>query len=479
MNIFKKILKQSEYSNKKILLDNQFTYKDLHKLILEYSVFLKSKLKTGEIICLILPYSIDFMAIMVSARINGNTLCVLNPDQTDFEKNYILNQVNFSMIISEKKINKKYQILKKFYFYKKKEKIKKKLNQSDAFIIFTSGTTTNPKGAILTDDSIKNNIIGIINQLKLTTKDKTIIYSPPNYAMGISQVVTFLYLKSSFLFDLNGTKFVDNFLNKLKKNKISILNLNIASFKFLKIFKKNFKIPSLKIVMCGGMKITPTDAEDIFNFFGNKYIANFYGCTENSPRISHFIFSKKELNKLKNLDFLPVGKSIKGTKISIKKNSKKNDKKNYGEIILSGNSLMRGYLSSKKNVQKISFYKTRDIGYFSSNKNLFVKGRLDNIFKSGNEKISPEEIEDKINLLFNNRTFIVGKMRHPILNWKPILIVEGKKNKSDKILLQKLENKLSNFKLPSEIYYLKSFFRNNYGKIDRKKIFNYISKHVN
>ena len=110
---------------------------------------------------------------------------------------------------------------------------------------------------------------------------------------------------------------------------------------------------------------------------------------------------------------------------------------------------------------------------------MFVKGRLDNIFKSGNEKISPEEIEDKINLLFNNRTFIVGKMRHPILNWKPILIVEGKKNKSDKILLQKLKNKLSNFKLPSEIYYLKSFFINNNGKIDRKKIFNYISKHVN
>ena len=264
MNIFKKILKQSKYSNKKILLDNQFTYKDFHKLILEYSVFLKSKLKTGEIICLILPYSIDFMAIMVSARINGNTLCVLNPDQTDFEKNYILNQVNFSMIISEKKINKKYQILKKFYFYKKKEKIKIKLNQSDAFIVFTSGTTSNPKGAILTDNSIKNNIIGIIDQLKLTTKDKTIIYSPPNYAMGISQVITFLYLKSSFLFDLNGTKFVDNFLNKSKKNKISILNLNIASFKFLKIFKKNFKIPSLRIVMCGGMKITPTDAEDIF-----------------------------------------------------------------------------------------------------------------------------------------------------------------------------------------------------------------------
>ena len=294
--------------------------------------------------------------------------------------------------------------------------------------------------------------------------------------MGISQVITFLYLKCSFLFDVNSIKFVNNFLNKIKKNKISILNLNIASFKYLKIFKKNFKIPSLRTIMCGGMKMTPIDAMQIFNFFGNKYIANFYGCTENSPRVSHFKFSKNQLKKYRNFDFLPVGKAIKGTKIIIK--ASKNSR-NHGEIILSGNSLMRGYLNMTSNIKKTLIYKTNDIGFFSLDRKLFVTGRLDNIFKSGNEKISPEEIEDKISPFLKNRTFIIAKKKHTILNWKPILIVEGKKTESDKNLLENLEKNLSNFKLPSEIYYLKFFFRNSYGKIDRKNIFNYITNNVN
>ena len=476
MNIFQKIVKQSRFSNKKIFLDQDYTYNDLYNLTKEYLFFFKSKLKTGEIICLVLTYSIDFIAIVLSARINGNVICILNPNQTEFEKNSILSQVSYSMIISEKNFNLKNQRLNNFYYYENKKKVKKKLKKDDAFIVFTSGTSTNPKGAILTNNSIKNNVNGIIDQLNLNSNDKTIIYSPPNYAMGISQVITFLYLKCSFLFDVNSIKFVNNFLNKIKKNKISILNLNIASFKYLKIFKKNFKIPSLRTIMCGGMKMTPIDAMQIFNFFGNKYIANFYGCTENSPRVSHFKFSKNQLKKYRNFDFLPVGKAVKGTKINIKvsKNSK-----NHGEIILSGNSLMRGYLNMTSNIKKTLIYKTNDIGFFSLDRKLFVTGRLDNIFKSGNEKISPEEIEDKISPFLKDRTFIIAKKKHPILNWKPILIVEGKKTKSDKNLLENLEKNLSNFKLPSEIYYLKFFFRNSYGKIDRKKIFNYITNNVN
>ena len=71
--------------------------------------------------------------------------------------------------------------------------------------------------------------------------------------------------------------------------------------------------------MSGGMKMTPNNAKEIFDFFGNKYLVNFYGCTENSPRVSHFKFTKNQLSKFKELEFLPVGKPIKGTKVIIKK----------------------------------------------------------------------------------------------------------------------------------------------------------------
>ncbi len=475
MNIFKEIFLKSKSSKKKILLDKNYTYSDLYNLTDEYLSFFKLNLKSREIISVISDYSIDFIAIILSARINGNILCILNPNSTDFEKKNILYQSNYSMVITDRKIIKTSKKFKNI-FYKKRKK-HKKLNKDDAFIVFTSGTTSYPKGAILTNKSIENNVKGIIHQLKFISRDRTIIYTPPNYAMGISQIITFTYLKCSFVFDNNGIKFANDFLDKIRKYKITILNLNLASFKYLRFYKNKYISPFLKIVMCGGMKMHPDDAKEIFNFFDNKYLVNFYGCTENSPRISHFKITKKQLKRFRDLKLLPVGQLLKGTKIFIKK-LKKNDKKDFGEIYLKGNSLMRCYLNSKNFQKKIVSYNTKDIGFFSSNY-LFVIGRSDNIFKSGNEKISPEEVEDKIRPYIKNRTFIIIKKKHQILNWQPVLVIEGKEIKSDKTLLDNLNKKISNFKVPKDILYLNKLDRNSYGKIDRKKIFENVSNYEN
>jgi long-chain acyl-CoA synthetase len=475
MNIFKQIHKKSKLSKKKVLLDQKYSYSDLYLLTNEYYLFFKSKLTQGQIISLILPYSIDFIAVILAARLNKNILCVLNSDNTNFEKNDILNQSKYSMIISDKQFSKKNKIFKTFYYKLKKNKFK--LNNNDAFIVFTSGTTSKPKGAILTNNSLENNIKGIIKQLKFESKDRTIIYTPPNYAMGISQVLTFIFLNSSFLFDNQGIKFTNNFLKKIKEYKITILNLNVASFKYIKLFKKSFKLTNLRLVMGGGMKMTSNDAKEIFKFFGNKYVVNFYGCTENSPRISHFIFTKNDLKKFGSNEILPVGKPLSGTKIIISKIN--NDIKDLSEVNLEGNSLMRAYLNNNSLIKNISSYNTKDVGFISNDKNLYIVGRLDNIFKSGNEKISPEEIEDKIRPLLTNRTFIIIKQKHKILNWQPVLVVEGRKIFSDKHLNLKFEKNLSNFKIPKETYYLNLFYRNTYGKIDRNKIFNHFLNYDN
>ena len=72
------------------------------------------------------------------------------------------------MLISDKKFSKNNKKFKNYFYKLKKNKFR--LNKNDAFIIFTSGTTSKPKGAILTDESLKNNIKGIIKQLNLNQK---------------------------------------------------------------------------------------------------------------------------------------------------------------------------------------------------------------------------------------------------------------------------------------------------------------------
>ena len=66
------------------------------------------------------------------------------------------------MLLSEK-VRKNKKKINNFYYEIRKSK--KVLNKVDAFIVFTSGTTAKPKGAILTDSSVKNNVLGIIKQL--------------------------------------------------------------------------------------------------------------------------------------------------------------------------------------------------------------------------------------------------------------------------------------------------------------------------
>ena len=65
MNIFKQIQKKSQFSNKKVLLDQKYSYSDLYLLINEYYLFFKSNLEKGQIISLVLPYSLDFISIII------------------------------------------------------------------------------------------------------------------------------------------------------------------------------------------------------------------------------------------------------------------------------------------------------------------------------------------------------------------------------------------------------------------------------
>ena len=157
-------------------------------------------------------------------------------------------------------------------------------------LIYTSGTTKKAKGVMLSTEAISSNVIAINNNINLKKSDSGIILSPPAYAMGISQVLSFLFAKSKFIFLNSGLRFPYELKKKLLlKYKISIVNLSISAFKiFFYNFKKNEKMNFVKLVMAGGMQFTKKDFIDYKSKFPKAQIINFYGCTENSPRISHY-----------------------------------------------------------------------------------------------------------------------------------------------------------------------------------------------
>ena len=371
-------------------------------------------------------------------------------------------------IISKKKNEKNY--LK--FCYRITSSKKKIINSK--FIIYTSGTTNKAKGVLISTKAISNNVFGINKNLEIKSKDRGIIFSPPAYAMGVSQILTFMFSQCSISLHNLGVKFPTQLINKINKYKISVLNISISALRIIKRFISNKKsFQNVRLVMSGGMQFTVNELNLYKKIFPKAKMINFYGCTENSPRVSHhYIKSNKNYKGV-----IPVGKPIKGVKVKIARFKASSSK--FGQILISGSSLMNGYHNLKKlNKKKIikGWFQTGDIGFFDREKNLYLLGREDNTFRVGHEKLCPEEIESQIKKDFKLSDVIISKVKDDILDWKPICILTNKKKISINKIKQNLQNKFSNYKVPKEVYFVNSLPKTNYGKIDRKKLETIVNK---
>ena len=106
-------------------------------------------------------------------------------------------------------------------------KINTELKKQDRFIIYTSGTSTRPKGVIISNKAISANVSAICEDLQLQKKDRSIVFSPPAYAMGISQILTYMAAGCGIVLYKEGLKFPNELIKKSRINsKISNSNLN-------------------------------------------------------------------------------------------------------------------------------------------------------------------------------------------------------------------------------------------------------------
>ncbi|MDO9275937.1 MAG: AMP-binding protein [Lutibacter sp.] len=101
-------------------------------------------------------------------------------------------------------------------------------------------------------------------------------------------------------------------------------------------------------------------------------------------------------------------------------------------------------------------------------------GRIDNVINSGGIKLIPEQIEEKLAEIIENRFFVAGK-KDAALGEKLILIIEGIKNED---LLKRIQHLklLSTYEIPKEIYFLEKFIETQTNKIDRTKTLRLLEK---
>ncbi|ACN98387.1 long-chain-fatty-acid CoA ligase [Sulfurihydrogenibium azorense Az-Fu1] len=281
-----------------------------------------------------------------------------------------------------------------------------------AVILYTSGTTGNPKGVMLTYKNILSNVRAVEKVGIASEKDSTLALLPfhHSYPLVVSMIIP-LNLQATIVFLDKLTP--EDILEKLKTYKVSILiavprvyslfhrrifqeinksSLTKTVFKVVKtinyqplsrlIFKKVHQVfgGNIKYFVSGGSKLDLEVAKDLWAL-GFKVVEG-YGLTETSPIVS---FNPPDKIKLGS-----VGKPIEGVEVKILD----------GEILVKGDNVFKGYYNKPLETQssfKDGYFMTGDLGYLDDEGYLYITGRKKEIIVLPNGKnINPEEIENHI-----------------------------------------------------------------------------------
>lgn len=146
-----------------------------------------------------------------------------------------------------------------------------------------------------------------------------------------------------------------------------------------------------------------------------------------------------------------------------------------GELICKGPNLMQGYHNKPQETQKAvvdGWYHTGDLAKSDANGFLTITGRLKELIIRGGQNIAPAEIEETILLNETIMDCAVIGMPHPMLGEVPVACVVLKEAQtfSADDLLRHCKDRLSAYKVPDRVYIVSEIPRTGSGKILRVKL---------
>lgn len=330
-----------------------------------------------------------------------------------------------------------------------------------AYLIYTSGTTSEPKGVAISHAMTEFTTKNIVKELGYSSSDVDVLPLPMYHSFGLGCFHTSLCVGSTLVLLKNANN-LEYVLESLKKHNATTLAAIPATLtKFLK-FDKNILenyFTNIRLVITNSTLIPKNTVQNFKQILKKGRLATYYGLTEAS-RSTFMIFDKNNGHEES------VGRAAPGVEIKIV-----NENNNDGEIWIKGNNVIKKYWNNVKDDKNIvdGWLQTGDIGYFDKEGYLFLKGRNDDIINVGGEKITPYEIEEVVKQIPGVEDVAAFGIEHEIFGQVVKLNVVKSKNSDldkSKILTHCMKN-LEKFKIPSKIDFVESLPKTDYGKVKR------------
>ncbi len=272
-----------------------------------------------------------------------------------------------------------------------------------AVLLFTSGTTGEPKAAVLRHRHLASYVISTVEFMHADEDEAALVSVPPYHIAGIAATLTAVYAgrRNVYLATFTPEAWVETAATEKITHAMLVPTMLARVLPLLEAGGET--LPHLRALSYGGGRMPQSVIERAMRLLPNVDFANGYGLTETSSTIAVLLpedhraaIASDDPNVRRRLG--SVGRPLPSVEIEIRgPDGARLGPGVSGEVHVRGEQIAGEYLH-KTVLQDDGWFATNDSGWMDGDGYLFVEGRLDDVIVRGGENISPGEIEDVLRL---------------------------------------------------------------------------------
>lgn len=343
-----------------------------------------------------------------------------------------------------------------------------------AALIFTSGTTGQPKGVMLSHANLAANVAAVQHTLPMRPDDITLCVLPFHYAYGGSVLHTHLTLGATLVLE-NSLMYPQRIVTRMAECEVTAFYGVPSSF-YLLMARGHLSatpLPRLRYLAQAGAAMAPARIEELRQLLPQAPLWLMYGQTEACSRLT-------TLSPTDHADRPgSAGRALPGVTLAIlDANGGPLPAGERGEVCARGPNVMQGYWASPTDTAAVlqdGWLRTGDIGHLDGDGFLYLHGRSRDILKIGAHRVAPQEIEHAVQGVAGVQECAVLAMPDALLGEVPRACVipapgHAPSDALKRDILRACREQLALYKCPKQVDFFDAFPRTASGKVQKHLI---------
>jgi acyl-CoA synthetase (AMP-forming)/AMP-acid ligase II len=347
-----------------------------------------------------------------------------------------------------------------------------------AVILFTSGTTSRPKGVVLSHGNLTSYVLSTVDLGSASPNECQLVSVPPYHVAGVGSALTSTYAgrRVVHLPQFTPQGWLDTVRSERVTTAMVVPTMLARVVEYLDGAPGD--VPSLRSLAYGGARMPRPVLERALKAFPDVDFTNAYGLTETSSTIAALgpqdhraaLTASDEAVRAR---LRSAGRAVPGVEIAIRgADGTLLPAGAVGEVVVRGPQVSGAYIGIGSVLDADGWFATRDRGRLDADGFLFIDGRNDDTIIRGGENIAPAEVEDVLVNLDGVRDCAVFGL--PDTEWGERLaaavVVEPGHVLSTEAVRAHVRARLRGSRTPDDVFFLDALPYTVTGKLIRRDL---------